>query len=139
MFLLRLKFKVFRKSNKSRYQYFPIKVILYIGMASLKGIPQSALYFGKRILNMAGMVTKIQGKVLAYKNAPSFILAFRQTAFARSIFSDLNEAMGNHSSSRRVLFCKSPQTTSIIFNLSKEPSLFILTLLFCMPAKSHYL
>jgi hypothetical protein len=113
-----------RKSNKSKYQYFLHNVIPYIDICSLRGFPVHQLYYGKRTPKILGIVTNIFYLILACRKAPTqsncFNLTFRLLACARNIFSDLKEAVGDHSSSVLFLSCRLLQTTSHIFKLSND-------------------
>ena len=69
---------------------------------------------------------------LAYKNAPIksnwWTIALCLDASVRKYFNVLMEAVGDQVSPTNSLFCRSPLTTILIFNLSRLPSDWIFTL-----------
>jgi hypothetical protein len=130
-YLLDLKPRERRNSNKSSHQYLPLNVMPHMDLASLTGFPQYGLNSGNKLPITAGIITKILERVLACKKAPMksscFTLAFKREACARNIFNERNEAVGDHLS-LVAPFWGSPHTTIRVFNLSRDPSLLILTL-----------
>ncbi len=79
-----------------------------------------------------GIVTNILLLIGAWRKAPKksscFILTFRRGAWAKTIFRDQNEAVGDHLYSVVTLPWRSPQTTIRVSSLSRVPSLLIFTL-----------
>jgi len=121
-----------RKSNRSKYQYFPHRVVPYIDISSRTGLPVHQAYLGNKIPKILGIATNILVLILACRKAPTksscFTRALSLLAWARNIFKDQKEAVGDHLSSVILLSCKSPLTTSPVLSLSRDPSLFTLTL-----------
>lgn len=89
-------------------------------MANLTGFPVHQLYSGKKIPKFLGIITNIPVRIFACRNAPTksncFTYTLKQLAWAKNIFNDLNEAVGDHLSS--VMLCtEDPHTPQVKFSV----------------------
>ena len=110
----------------------PELVIPYMDFNNLMAIPKYFAYSGKYYVYLISNLTKTLFFTFACKNAPMkynlWTLALCLAASAKKYFKVLMEAVGDQVSPTISLFCRSPLTTILNFNLSSFSSDWILAL-----------